>query len=280
MAEKHMLYHYTTPAGLQGIIKTRSLWATSAYYLNDAHELRHGIELGRNRLEALLKTEEATSQSAGRIKWLLHDIRHAGTAATKPVFVCSFSEESDSLSQWRAYCHGGGFAVGFPLSLLEATVADQQFVLQKCIYKDHEQQQCISEVIERITAEWINGNSGRVEQDDRRFLIGPELFWELTRAASSLKNESFAEEREYRIVSKMEQKYDKDKRFFRAGRGMLIPYTEIVLPNDKEFWRQVHVIVGPTPHQTESARSVYDLFVREWGTSIAITNTQVPFRDW
>ncbi|HMC13498.1 MAG TPA: hypothetical protein VKG67_04050, partial [Gallionellaceae bacterium] len=33
------LYHYTTAAGLQGIVESQQLWATNIAYLNDAEEL-------------------------------------------------------------------------------------------------------------------------------------------------------------------------------------------------------------------------------------------------
>ena len=37
-----VLYHYTSPAGLKGILETSSLWAADADFLNDAQELQFG----------------------------------------------------------------------------------------------------------------------------------------------------------------------------------------------------------------------------------------------
>ena len=38
-----ILYHYTSPAGLLGIVKSRSLWASGIHYLNDSSEYRHAV---------------------------------------------------------------------------------------------------------------------------------------------------------------------------------------------------------------------------------------------
>jgi hypothetical protein len=50
-----ILYHYTTAAGLMGIVQSRTLRATNAEFLNDAQEL----QFGRSRLrDALLERAE------------------------------------------------------------------------------------------------------------------------------------------------------------------------------------------------------------------------------
>jgi hypothetical protein len=39
------LYHYTTQAGLLGIIKEREIWATHTQHLNDQREYRLAIDM-------------------------------------------------------------------------------------------------------------------------------------------------------------------------------------------------------------------------------------------
>ena len=39
------LYHYTTLTGLQGILSTRSLWATEIRYFSDFSEMTHTQKL-------------------------------------------------------------------------------------------------------------------------------------------------------------------------------------------------------------------------------------------
>src|SRR4051812_23669938 len=127
-----MLFHYTSPEGLIGIVKERCLWATSAFYLNDSQELLGGIEIARKQLESIAD-ESASQDQRARINWLLHDIRNVGTVQSKAAFICSLSSERDLLSQWRAYCRGGGFSIGFPADQLRDIAAAQQFSLNECI---------------------------------------------------------------------------------------------------------------------------------------------------
>jgi hypothetical protein len=44
---KDLLWHYTTPEGLTGIIESNSLWATDVFYLNDLTEFMYGINIAR-----------------------------------------------------------------------------------------------------------------------------------------------------------------------------------------------------------------------------------------
>jgi hypothetical protein len=38
------LYHYTSLHALLGIVKTRSLWSTNIFYLNDSSEYHHVLK--------------------------------------------------------------------------------------------------------------------------------------------------------------------------------------------------------------------------------------------
>ena len=53
LAEEHPeLFHYTNAAGLAGIIKNQTLWATHYAYLNDSEEIKH---FHKNRLPNILQ---------------------------------------------------------------------------------------------------------------------------------------------------------------------------------------------------------------------------------
>ena len=95
-----------------------------------------------------------------------------------------------------------------------------------------------------------------------------------------MKHLSFAEERESRLVSQPERRYDTEQRHFRASNGLIVPYTTVALPNDIEFWGKVHVVVGPTPHPDESKASVYALIRRYRGHAVAVDLTRTPYREW
>lgn len=44
------IYHYTDLNGLKGILSSNAFWATNFYFMNDAHELQHGVKCIENAL--------------------------------------------------------------------------------------------------------------------------------------------------------------------------------------------------------------------------------------
>jgi hypothetical protein len=42
---EQVLYHYTGIAGLMGIVDSRAIWASHAYYLNDSKEILHAVDV-------------------------------------------------------------------------------------------------------------------------------------------------------------------------------------------------------------------------------------------
>jgi hypothetical protein len=125
------LYHYTTQKGLLGIIKNREIWATHTQYLNDRREFLHAVDLVREEIKKLLDQETSNgSRQPVREQVLL---RMQQSVSMSPeginVCVCSFSEESDSLSQWRAYGGSSGFAIGFSGEVLKAATENLQWFL-------------------------------------------------------------------------------------------------------------------------------------------------------
>ena len=118
MSEQY-LYHYTTPEGLVGIVEKQEIWATDLFYMNDTAEFRVGLECAMKYIEQLRK--DGSGEYADRWEWLLTELRRkreCGPDTLSSVYACSFSTHGDDLSQWRAYCPNGGFAVGFRHSTL------------------------------------------------------------------------------------------------------------------------------------------------------------------
>ncbi len=59
-------------------------------------------------------------------------------------FVVSFSENPDTLSQWRAYSRGGGYFVGFDHQQLIQQAKKQGFALLPCVYDENLQKTLVS----------------------------------------------------------------------------------------------------------------------------------------
>lgn len=120
------LYHYTTAAGLHGILESHTLWATHAAHLNDSQEMLTGVQVVLQGLavqrawatlmkgftrDTMLK-KMATGMA---IDWLAEHIQNRAQFLRQNFgpFVTCLSREGDQLSQWRGYGRGGGYAIRF-----------------------------------------------------------------------------------------------------------------------------------------------------------------------
>jgi hypothetical protein len=55
-----LLYHYTDPTGMLGILQGQTIWATDAQYLNDTHE----VQLAAKRIGDLLHMKASELERA------------------------------------------------------------------------------------------------------------------------------------------------------------------------------------------------------------------------
>src|SRR6476646_1334832 len=70
-AAPRILYHYTTLAGLQGIVETNAMWATDTRYFNDAKEFTYSKEV----IETALRECAAKVKDEGEKEMLLRCVR-------------------------------------------------------------------------------------------------------------------------------------------------------------------------------------------------------------
>ena len=281
LCDSDFLYHYTTPNGLIGIVENKILWATDVFYLNDSEEFIRGIQIARSYIQDL--REKTTNKStAGRLEWLLKETKSIGPRKKLRVYVSSLSSVDDQLSQWRAYCRGGGFAIGFNIGRLKELAVAQDFVLEQCIYKPEEQNQLITKAVDSIAGSWLSSSEPWPEKppcEEPRFAVSGNLIHKLAGISPRLKNEAFREEQEYRLISRPTATFVKGQQKFRHQRSIVVPYREFRL-DDKDLWRQVRVVVGPTPHREESEASVYELLRCNTGYGHAVRATKASYREW
>jgi len=111
-----VVYHYTTDAGLRGILQSGRIWLTDIFSLNDPSELRHGL----SRAQAILNQKAASGPPESKMFAKDFASLDKGLDRAAHYFVCSFSEAGDDLGQWRAYADNGrGYALGFDAKALE-----------------------------------------------------------------------------------------------------------------------------------------------------------------
>ena len=72
------------------------------------------------------------------------------------MFIASFSRDSNSLSQWRAYGGGGiQVAIGFDRALLGAVATKYGYELKKCIYKEGDQELALKSIVESFDPDYL-----------------------------------------------------------------------------------------------------------------------------
>jgi hypothetical protein len=135
--ETETLFHYTTAAGLLGILETKRIWATDLRFLNDAQELTYGRQAVIDAIEARKLREidpgkyaykgEAGLQEAGAraelFDLVLDHNRTSVGFCDYGVYVTCFCQNGDLLSQWRGYGGDHGYSVEFPKGELERALA-------------------------------------------------------------------------------------------------------------------------------------------------------------
>jgi hypothetical protein len=279
------LYHYTTQLGLLGIIKSREMWVTHTQYLNDRREFLHAVDLVRQEIRRSLDTSpldssrtESLRRMEGALQWAPEGIN---------VCVCSFSEDEDSLSQWRAYGGGtSGFAIGFPAELLTAATAIKAWYLARCVYDRLQQREIIRSLVEEVLEDNLSGatvNETNEDEDERSVRLGGgNLLPYLNRYAPILKDESFRAEKEWRVItgplSGSSQSFD-----FRPGRSLLIPYSKFPLSGKDLKFRLSKIVIGPTGDEARSRSSVVSFLMHEdllQGLEVPVENSKVPYRAW
>ena len=104
-------HHYTNIEGLYGILKSGDVWATGGEYLNDMVEISYGVELAKEVVNQQIEESSGAGNLVVRLR--LYHIRHEleRHRANTSYFITCFCEESDLLSQWRAYGKNAGYSL-------------------------------------------------------------------------------------------------------------------------------------------------------------------------
>ena len=260
------VYHYTSPAGLLGIVTQAEIWATDTRYLNDSQEFNYTID----RANVLLNKAAAQNDSED-----LGVVRRAlDVAPGAHLFAASFSAQRDLLSQWRAYCPAGGFSVGFaPGDIMETT----GLFLMQCVYDTEEQDQLLSLVIEYFQK---HSPSAEEQRAERYRLAGREavILSAFLLLAAAFKAPAFAEEQEYRLVQT--SKHTDYTAEYRQGRSGIMPFIRLPVKAEHEATARItSVVVGPSPHADLALEAVRG-FLKSQRLEARVDRSSVPVRSW
>jgi len=279
-------FHYTNANGLQGILADSAFWGTDANYLNDFKEIQLGVNYARHWLDK--NRDDITNKYGKGItnKLDLNMNPNHGSQSGQRMFVCSFSTEKDSLSQWRAYGLGGGYAIGIHQTHMKKKARELGLTLQECVY-DHDE---LNNPVASYLDELLNSNHFADLNGERLNVtcIG------IMRNSIILKGKAFEQEKEWRLFPNYDfSSKHRGTQIFRIRNGVFVPYMNFSLfPNteDEKYIQDgkdskmpvMRLIIGPTPHK-ELARDglskmLWDL--QEKYRFLSPEHSNASYRDW
>ncbi|MDP2227072.1 MAG: DUF2971 domain-containing protein [Moraxellaceae bacterium] len=273
------LYHYTDQRGLIGIIGKKELWATKIQYLNDDNEYRLAFKIAEKYLYEKIRYAK-TDNIKFRIRRFIANFDSVGDMN---ICVCSLSENGDLLSQWRGYSTSlGGYSIGFNKETLIKNLDFAGFYLRQCVYLKSEQEEIIHAAIDKVLEEYKDyiephqkRNSENCASESSRAFCNA-----LSEISPTIKDQTFSEEREWRVISKGGIHFDKLD--FREGRSMLTPYYRIALNINIEDLI-AEIIVGHTPN-IGLAKSATQAFIYKEFMGMkrypSLKVSSIPYRKW
>jgi hypothetical protein len=310
--EPKLLYHYTDQKGLLGILgeKSKAIWATSIRYLNDTSEgqiiLRVVLDeissrydsgdlfrqLGIANDKTINKSESADAEA------LTKAIEMAAWATSLNVFVTSFSEKGNSLSQWRAYSgESGGYSIGFRPAYLRGIgdhflrgrteVFSSSDALIKCTYLDEREKGVLEHEIQEIVSAYIKeakpstGPPTKREKEgfNSQSALAMKHFIPLGKRYAAFKDAGFSEEAEWRLAILHNPNCLPADLKISSGSSMPVPYLEIDLAPVKDIIGIDEIYVGPCPYPSEAVRAVEILLNQRGFKGVQVKYSQIPYRD-
>lgn len=253
MSTKEILYHYCSIESFYGIITSKKIWLSAASQSNDSKELSYLDELltiARNEFDGNIDIAARSADICECSKWL--------------PFIFCLSEHDDLLSQWRGYgANGTGFSIGFNLCAIEALLKNINnsssrplLNFESVIYNCNDQKEIVTKCLrENKLEELIYGFYPR------------------------FKNDSFHEEKEWRLISGLSmggtgfRSFDSIK--FRMSNSQMLMHLEI--PIEQYFPSLIkEIIIGP---KSKIERSTLHFFLRNHGLAgVQIRESKVSLR--
>ena len=273
-----MLYHYTTPEGLLGILQEEevNLHFTKFTALNDKMEgkvlqkrfldiferLYHDGKIGKSELE---KLEDCIRFDMGSFRYFING--KLVEFNLEDTFVCSFSKAQDSLPMWNYYVKNGsyqGYNIGFKNPYICSRLSDERLIydvfrLRPIIYSEKQLEEFLRKYVDTI--DWTT-------EDFQRCLMQI-----LCNGVLEHKMECFSHEQEVRMnytASKEEKKEIK----YKVKNGVLVPYLERLF--DKATIQEI--TVGPLIEQDLAVKNLREFLEQRGYSDVDIKVSEIPIR--
>jgi hypothetical protein len=270
------LYHYTSLAGLLGIIEGGDLWLTHTRYLNDEEEMAHGNDVAEQAICALVAMSAADVKKTAYLRQLRALL---GSPSNEGVYVCCFCQHDNLLSQWRGYgANGTGVSVQFDSAgFTQWTGADCPQGLMRfwrVFYKAETQRKIVVAAIEHS---W--------DPNLESLLCAQRAAHAIEFFIPTFKNPDFEQEAEWRLIFTPNPQCPIRPRF-RVRGAMLVPYyrlhdlSQSVSPTAavRPQLPIGHVTVGPGAAKMLNVESIRTMLNDYGYAGILVDPSATPFR--
>lgn len=232
------IYHYTSPAGFQGIITNSTLRFTDRFFLNDYTEGVYVLDLCIENLDSLVPNDRNFREELSRV---FKEQKEKMNETYIYVYQCSFSLDNDNLSLWNYYTKGDsiqGYNLCFEADQIQKKLHLKQKNNEKLsplygvvVYEKQEQLNIIRRIIEKFQ------RSNQVYPENYQFTIRL-LVEKLLVIGTFFKNPCFSVEHEFRVVFNLGinnlgnfVQIQNEKKYFERG-GILIPCIDVEFESD------------------------------------------------
>lgn len=259
--------------------------------MNDSSEIKHAIDISRIVLQDYKSTRKEKVEFLEALEMMLNPISKFLTEFH--IYVCSFSEDGDLLSQWRAYCgNGSGYSIGFTYPKLESQMKSQHFKLGRCIYEESTQKKIVSEIVDQMlnafdlhtmqlifsaTEKKDASRNLNLHEADSQAIFFDKFFIPLMTISPLFKHSSFSEEKEWRMISYLIPP-NANQINYRQGKWTIIPHFEFQLGN--EALDVEEIIIGPNPYSELAQASLKGHLIKNNINFNKIRHSRIPYRSW
>lgn len=291
------LYHYTSMQGTLGVLSSGRLWATDVRFLNDSNEFEHALKFAKGFSREMFMDDDYLERFGWAVAYYIDHLY------PENLFVTSFSQKPDLLSQWRGYCPaGGGVCMGFSEELIAEFCNRNKYRLEQCSYEldtqAHQVQSLIHEALKlfpippiaRHEFEKLSTSDKVRVMDEYSSSLQKSPFLEKSRAAVNwlcgemmelaprFKDNGFHEEAEWRLIAKD----PKEELRFRTSSNStyLVPYVELEIFAQVTSRALVEIIVGPNPNQDRCVLSIRQLLIARGLKHVEVFKSSIPFNNW
>ncbi len=273
-----IIYHYTSPAGLEGILKNKVLWFTRSDYLNDSTEMNYIFDSLDKALDENKYAKEFCEHI--RNKFIKNNIDFHCLNYLDDYYICSFSKAEDELNMWNYYSKTeskAGYNISFKtfdlINSVNGLSNNYGFDIGDVIYGDEVQTKVWNPALEHLNKLYLeNIDSCKNENSEELNSIDNVLIDILLIHAPFIKHPAFKNEAELRIVYRVLKHKDEEINI-REQNGIFIPYHEV--PFQKEIVQSV--MISPYVKSYNKVKSM-QLLLDKYGYDCKVNTSSIPIR--